>query len=92
MTNSKISARHILVVNEYEANDVSKLLNEGKNFADLAKSFSKCPSATQGGDLGEFAQGRMVEAFNDAAFALKIDEVSKPIRTRFGYHIIQRYK
>lgn len=87
-----ISARHILVTNEYEAEDVLKLLKEGKDFSDLAKRFSKCPSARSGGNLGEFAQGRMVAEFNDAAFALKVDEVSKPVRTRFGYHIILRYK
>lgn len=88
----KIAARHILVTNEYEAHDILKLLNEGKEFADLAKKFSKCPSAKAGGDLGEFGPGQMVETFNDAAFALKIDEISAPVKTRFGFHLIQRYK
>lgn len=88
----KIAARHILVTNEYEANDVLKLLKEGKAFAELAAKFSKCPSSQSGGDLGEFTYGRMVESFSEAAFALKVDEVSIPVRTRFGYHLIQRYK
>ncbi|OQW46224.1 MAG: peptidylprolyl isomerase [Proteobacteria bacterium SG_bin7] len=92
MNSAKISARHILVDNEYEAKDILKLLKEGKSFSDLAQKFSKCPSAKLGGDLGEFAQGRMVEAFNATAFTLTVDEISAPVRTRFGYHIIQRYK
>ena len=87
-----ISARHILVEQEYEAKDVLRLLKEGKTFKELAEKFSCCPSAKNGGDLGEFGRGRMVESFDDAAFALDIDEISQPVRTRFGYHLIQRYK
>ncbi len=88
----KIAARHILVTNEYEAKDLLKLLGDGKSFSELAQKFSKCPSGKNGGDLGEFTYGRMVEAFSSAAFALKVDEISMPVRTRFGYHLIQRYK
>lgn len=87
-----VAARHILVAQEYEAHDILKLLSEGKAFTELAQKFSKCPSGQQGGDLGEFSYGRMVESFSEAAFALKVDEVSAPVRTRFGYHLIQRYK
>lgn len=76
----------------FEAEDLIKKLNEGLRFEDLAQKFSKCPSAQRGGDLGEFGRGRMVEAFEEAAFALNINEVSKPVRTRFGVHLIQRYK
>lgn len=89
---NKISARHILVTHEYEAKDILKLLDEGKSFSDLALKFSRCPSGKSGGDLGEFSYGQMVESFQQAAFALKINETSGPVRTRFGYHIIQRYK
>jgi parvulin-like peptidyl-prolyl isomerase len=87
----KIKARHILVDQEYEAQDLLKKLESGESFETLAGRFSKCPSKQRGGDLGEFGRGRMVEAFEEAAFALAIDEVSKPVRTRFGYHLIQRY-
>lgn len=87
----KIKARHILVDQEYEAQDLVKKLADGKTFEELAKSFSKCPSGKQGGDLGEFGKGRMVKSFEDAAFALEVNQVSSPVRTQFGYHLIQRY-
>jgi peptidyl-prolyl cis-trans isomerase C len=87
-----IKARHILVTQEYEAKDIEKKLSEGKSFQDLAKAFSKCPSSKQGGDLGEFGRGRMVKSFEEAAFELNPGEVSKPVRTQFGFHLIQRYE
>ena len=87
---SSIRASHILVQHEYEAQDIVKSLAAGKTFEELAAKFSKCPSARQGGDLGRFGQGRMVEEFEEAAFALKVGEVSKPVRTKFGYHLIKR--
>jgi len=89
-SDSVVHARHILVEHEYEAQDVLRKLRAGESFEDLARVFSKCPSSRQGGDLGPFKRGRMVEAFEEAAFALKPSEVSGPVRTRFGYHIIQR--
>lgn len=87
----KIKARHILVDQEFEANDLLKSLDAGKSFEELAKNFSKCPSSEDGGDLGEFGKGSMVASFEQAAFALKVGETSKPVRTQFGYHLIQRY-
>ena len=87
---SKIRASHILVENNYEVEDLLKKLEEGKKFADLAKTFSKCPSSMQGGDLGPFGKGMMVPSFEEAAFALNVGEVSKPVKTQFGYHLIQR--
>lgn len=85
-----IKARHILVEHEYEAIDVLRKLEQGESFDDLARVFSKCPSSRQGGDLGTFRPGQMVEAFEEAAFALKVNGVSEPVRTNFGYHVIQR--
>lgn len=85
-----ISASHILVEQEYLAQDVLKKLAEGNSFESLAKAFSKCPSGEDGGDLGSFGKGQMVPAFQDAAFALKVGEVSPIVRTQFGYHIIKR--
>jgi len=87
---SKITASHILVEKEHEAQDLVKKLAEGKSFESLAKEFSKCPSGRDGGDLGSFGKGQMVEAFETAAFALKVGEVSGPVKTQFGYHLIKR--
>ena len=87
-----IAAKHILIDHDYEANDIAKLLNEGVTFEELAKKRSKCPSSHQGGDLGEFRSGQMVESFEKAAFALKVGEISGAVRTQFGYHLIKRYK
>lgn len=89
---STIEASHILVEQSYEAEDLLKKLSEGESFADLAQKFSKCPSGRQGGHLGEFGRGQMVKPFEDAAFALEVDQVSSPVQTQFGYHLIQRTK
>lgn len=87
---NKIKASHILVEKEYLAEDVIKKIQEGNSFESLAKAFSDCPSGAEGGDLGEFSRGQMVKPFEDAAFALKPGEISGPVRTQFGYHIIKR--
>ena len=87
----KIKARHILVKEEFEAGDILKKLEEGKTFEELALTHSLCPSNKEGGDLGEFGKGSMVPSFEEAAFALEIGEVSQPVRTQFGFHLIQRY-
>ena len=87
---SRIRAKHILVENEYEADDLLKKLDEGVSFDELAGKFSKCPSGKSGGDLGDFGKGQMVPSFEQAAFALTIGEVSKPVKTQFGFHLIQR--
>ena len=86
----KIRASHILVEKEYMAEDVLKKLKEGASFESLARAYSSCGSAPEGGDLGEFGPGQMVKEFETAAFALKPGEVSAPVRTQFGYHIIKR--
>ncbi len=86
----KITASHILVDKEHEAQDLVKKLAEGKPFETLAKEFSKCPSGKSGGSLGSFGKGQMVAPFETAAFALKPGEVSGPVRTQFGYHLIKR--
>lgn len=86
----KVSAQHILVDQEFEAKDLIQKLNNGVEFSELAKDFSKCGSAAQGGDLGEFGRGMMVKPFEEAAFNLGIGEVSAPVQTQFGYHIIKR--
>lgn len=89
---NSIKARHILVEQQFEIEDLLKKIGAGEKFEDLAKKFSKCPSSRRGGDLGQFGRGRMVPSFDEAAFALQVNEVSKPVRTQFGYHLIQRYE
>ncbi|EQC47293.1 peptidylprolyl isomerase [Bacteriovorax sp. Seq25_V] len=88
---SKVSCKHILVEQEFEANDLVKKLAEGQTFESLAQSFSNCPSGDQGGDLGAFGKGMMVKPFEEAAFKLNVGETSGPVRTQFGYHLIYRY-
>jgi parvulin-like peptidyl-prolyl isomerase len=88
----KIKIRHILVEHKYEAEDLLKLLKEGKNFTDLAKKYSVCSSAQSGGDLSDVPLNRLDEAFREAAESLKEEEISEVVRTRFGHHLIQRYK
>lgn len=87
----EVRARHILVKTEDEANSAIKQLKGGADFAKLAEEKSKdTGSAKQGGDLGYFIQGAMVPAFADAAFAMKVGEISdKPVKTEFGYHVIK---
>ena len=65
-------------------------LNDGADFADLAREHSSCPSGRSGGDLGSFGRGMMVPEFEEAAFALGVDEVSGPVVTDFGVHLIKR--
>jgi len=84
----EIHARHILVATEAEAKEVEERLKKGEDFATLAKEKSKDPSA-EGGDLGYFRRGQMLKPFEDAAFALKEGEISKPVQTQFGWHIIK---
>ena len=88
----KVTAQHILVNQEFEIKDIQKKLAEGISFEDLARDFSTCPSGKEGGNLGEFGKGMMVPSFEKAAFALLPGEVSEPVRTQFGFHLIKRIK
>jgi len=88
---STVSAKHILVDQEYEAQDLLQKIEKGEaTFEELAQKFSKCPSGKSGGDLGEFGKGQMVAPFEEAAFGLEVGKVSKPVQTQFGYHLILR--
>jgi peptidyl-prolyl cis-trans isomerase C len=85
----RVRARHILVASEKEAQAVVEKLAKGEKFEALAKQFSLDGSKDYGGDLGYFSAPEMVPAFSKAAFELKKGEISKPIKTDFGWHIIR---
>ncbi len=65
-------------------------IKKGKKFGAVAKEISKCPSGKKDGDLGYFTKGMMVKEFEDVAFRLQVGEISDPVKTQFGYHIIKR--
>ena len=85
----EVEARHILVATQGEAETVIKRLEKGEGFTALAGELSLGPSASRGGDLGYFLAEEMVQAFSDAAFALKPGELSGPVETEFGWHVIR---
>ena len=86
---TEYSASHILVVTKDEAEDISERLSEGENFVTLASELSIGPSAKNGGSLGWFIPGQMVPEFEAAVLSLEIGMVSRPIQTKFGWHIIK---
>lgn len=86
----EVRARHILLPSEAEAKDARKKIEEGKGFEEVARTLSKdAGSAKQGGDLGYFTRDKMVKEFADAAFAMKKGEISAPVKSSFGWHIIK---
>ncbi len=91
---SQVAAKHILVSSEQEANDLLeriKNVNDNLTFEEAAKKFSKCPSRVEGGDLGFFGRNMMVKEFETVAFNLNKGEISEPVQTQFGWHLIQVY-
>jgi peptidyl-prolyl cis-trans isomerase C len=87
---AKARASHILVDKQSQALKILDEIKAGSNFSELAKKHSTCPSGKKGGDLGQFGRGQMVKEFEQATFALKVGEISQPVKTQFGYHIIKR--
>jgi peptidyl-prolyl cis-trans isomerase C len=85
----EISARHILVDSMDAAKDIIRRLNDGEDFATLAKALSTGPSAPNGGNLGYFKRGDMVPSFSDAAFDLDVSKYTDtPVRSDYGWHVI----
>jgi parvulin-like peptidyl-prolyl isomerase len=86
----KIRASHILVEKQSQALEVIDKLKSGKDFKEMAKKYSTCPSKKRGGDLGFFGKNQMVREFEKAAFELKVGGISQPVKTQFGYHVIKK--
>ena len=85
-----VRASHILVDSKEEAVQLRQDIADGKiSFEDAASQYSKCPSGQRGGDLGVFTRGQMVKTFEDAAFSAPVGEVTEPVKTQFGYHLIK---
>ena len=86
----QVRAKHILVDSLNTAVTLKEKIALGEDFSALAKIHSKCPSGANGGDLGMFSRGQMVKPFEDVAFGSDVGQVSGPVQTQFGYHLIQR--
>lgn len=86
---AKASARHILVNNEVECLRLKKEIEAGKDFAQAAREHSKCPSGKNGGALGEFSKGQMVPEFDRVVFQEEVGKVHGPVKTQFGYHLVE---
>jgi foldase protein PrsA len=87
---NKVQCAHILVKTLTEVQAIKTRLDKGENFSEIAKQTSLCPSGKKGGDLGSFGRGQMVKPFETAAFQLEKGQISDPVKTEFGYHIIKR--
>jgi len=83
------SARHILVKSEEECNKLKQEIEGGTDFAEAAKQHSTCPSGKDGGGLGEFRPGQMVPEFDEVVFKEEVGKVHGPVKTQFGYHLIE---
>jgi peptidyl-prolyl cis-trans isomerase C len=86
---AEVRARHILVKSEQEAKDLIAQLKGGADFSELAKKSADGPSSATGGDLGYFSRGQMVKAFEDAAFVLEAGQISAPVQSDYGWHVIK---
>ncbi|WLR47627.1 peptidylprolyl isomerase [Halobacillus litoralis] len=86
---TEVQASHILVSDEQTAKEVKEKIDNGEDFGDLAAEYSSDGSAQQGGKLGWFGLGEMVAEFEDKAYELELGEVSEPVQSQFGYHIIK---
>jgi peptidyl-prolyl cis-trans isomerase C len=86
---AQATARHILVNSEEKCNELKTRIANGEAFADLAKEYSECPSGRNGGDLGEFSKGQMVPEFDKVVFSADVGSVEGPVKTQFGYHLLE---
>jgi len=83
------TARHILVDSEAKCNELKDQITGGEDFAEVAKQHSTCPSGSSGGDLGSFGPGAMVPEFDQVCFNGEVGVVHGPVKTQFGYHLLE---
>ncbi|KAF1052524.1 MAG: Peptidyl-prolyl cis-trans isomerase C [Stenotrophomonas maltophilia] len=86
---ARATARHILVSSEEKCNELKTAIAGGADFAEIARQHSSCPSGRSGGDLGSFRPGQMVREFDQVVFSAPINEVQGPVKTQFGYHLVE---
>ncbi|MEM7253135.1 MAG: peptidylprolyl isomerase [Pseudomonadota bacterium] len=86
---AKAKARHILVDSEERCSELKAAIEGGQDFADVARENSSCPSSREGGNLGEFGPGMMVKEFDEVVFNEAVGVVHGPIKTQFGYHLVE---
>lgn len=86
---TRATARHILVESEALCNELKEKIVGGETFEAIAKQHSTCPSGRSGGDLGEFGPGDMVKEFDDVVFSAPLNDVQGPVKTQFGYHLLE---
>jgi parvulin-like peptidyl-prolyl isomerase len=89
-TQTSYRARHILLEDIEDAEDVLEKLADGESFEQLAREVSECESGKNGGDLGVFYTGDMVPEFERALYHMEVGEVSKPVKSKYGFHIIEK--
>lgn len=86
---ARASARHILVSDKTQCESLKKEIEGGRDFAEVAREYSSCPSGKQGGELGEFGPGQMVREFDEVVFSADLNKVQGPVQTQFGYHLLE---
>ncbi|WP_110686934.1 peptidylprolyl isomerase [Salinicola aestuarinus] len=86
---TQASARHILVDSEQQCLELKQQIENGSDFAEVARQHSNCPSGRQGGDLGTFGRGQMVKEFDEVVFNGELNQVQGPVKTQFGYHLLE---
>ncbi|SET15796.1 MULTISPECIES: peptidylprolyl isomerase [Marinobacter] len=86
---TQATARHILVETEAKCEELKQAIENGQDFADVAREHSRCPSGRNGGDLGSFGPGQMVPEFDKAVFNSDLNTVIGPVKTQFGYHLLE---
>lgn len=86
---TRASARHILVDEESFCKELKQKIQDGTDFAAMAREHSTCPSGQRGGELGTFGRGQMVQEFDSVVFSAPLNEVQGPVQTQFGYHLIE---
>lgn len=86
---SQASARHILVDSEQKCAELKTEIENGADFAEVARANSRCPSGREGGELGTFGRGVMVREFDEVVFSAPVGVVQGPVKTQFGYHLLE---